>query len=84
MTTSEYRPIACAAYSELEVLILRGRELTLSLRDSGELLRGVPCDLRARAGVEYLVLRMADGEERAVRLDGFELVAPDARGEGDD
>jgi Rho-binding antiterminator len=76
VTTSDYRPIACAAYSELEVLILRGGEIELRLGDAGERVRGVPRDLRTRGGVEYLVLRVADGEDREIRLDGFALVAP--------
>ncbi len=69
MTTTDYRPIACASYSELEVLALRGTSVELRLHGPAQTLRGRIRDLLSERGVEYLLLQQADGLVRRVRLD---------------
>lgn len=69
---SDYTPIACARYSELELAILRRQRLRLSLRGRGGLHRIetlTPVNLRTRSHAEYLIARNDDGTPRVLRLD---------------
>ncbi len=70
--TTDYRPIACARYSELELAILKHH--WLRLRWHGEdgldhvgLLQ--PLDLETRAGEEFLIAEDPAGGRERVRLD---------------
>lgn len=70
--TTDYRPIACDRYSELEVLALRRqvvRALVCDADPGGRSVEGRVVDLRTRDGAEYLILQVAGDGELAVRLD---------------
>lgn len=69
---SDYTPIACARYSELELAILRRLRLRLSLRGRSGLHRIetlTPVNLRTRCHAEYLIARNDAGTPRVLRLD---------------
>ena len=73
-----YTPIDCGLHDELQLLVMRGREVEVSVRTEGpDAPPRTVCarltDVFARDGVEYL--RLATGED--VRLD--DLVAVDGR-----
>jgi transcriptional antiterminator Rof (Rho-off) len=79
---SDYAPIACARYEALELAIMHGQWLRLTLREADvdaeaatELLV-LPLDIGAADGAEWLRVRDAGGSERRLRLDGIEAVAP--------
>lgn len=68
---TDYRPIACASYDQYEIAILRRRRLHL-VWDEGNVTFDrivTPLNLRTAAGEEFLVMRLADGDVREVRLD---------------
>jgi Rho-binding antiterminator len=70
-TVTDYRPIDCAAYSELELAILRRRRLRLVWQEGNVYFdrEVTPLDLQTRAHEEFLVCRGQDGETFRVRLD---------------
>jgi transcriptional antiterminator Rof (Rho-off) len=79
--TTDYRPIACEAYSVLEVLALRREPVTVhAVGDDGALVehRGRVADLRTREGAEYLVLH-DDREGVVLRLDRIEDIYTDSQ-----
>lgn len=73
--TSDYRPIACDAYSVLERLVLRRRPVTLSYTEGGATreIAGVPVDLVTRQGAEYLEVAV-DGAALVVQLDQLQSI----------
>ena len=67
----DYRPIACGAYDELEVMAMHRARVELTWRDEKgrrETLTGRVVDTLVREGAEYLVLEQA-GQRRHIRLD---------------
>jgi len=68
--TSDYRPIACGAYDEIEVLAMRRTAVqVLSRDDKGQTLStGRLVDTAIHDGAEYLVL-LDDGCRHEIRLD---------------
>ncbi len=80
-TNDDYRPIDCGTHSELEVLVMRAFRGWVRWREHGNTVEGEArlCDLRTRAGAEYLVIETA-GSERALRLDQVQqIVDPSGR-----
>jgi transcriptional antiterminator Rof (Rho-off) len=73
--TSDYRPIACDAYSTLEMLVLRRRRVTLAYSDGGAIreVAGIPVDLVTRQGAEYLEVAV-DGDALVVQLDRLQSI----------
>ena len=69
--TTEYRPIACGAYDEIEVLAMHRARVDLLYRDDlGQEIRqvGQAVDTAVHDGAEFLVLQ--DGARRLeIRLD---------------
>lgn len=69
---SDYQPIACARHEALELAILRGQWLHLELDGTGPdaaPLLARPFDIGIADGAEWLLVRVADGGERWLRLD---------------
>lgn len=68
---SDYRSISCASYDEYEIAILHHQRLHLIWHDGNVIHDQVimPLNLRTAAGQEFLVLRLANGEVRELRLD---------------
>ncbi|HAS35165.1 MAG TPA: Rho-binding antiterminator [Flavobacteriales bacterium] len=52
---SDYIPISCSVYDELEILAMRSRVVELKLKD-GRIFHGKIVQLEARKSVEYLKL----------------------------
>ncbi len=74
---TEYAPIPCGLYSELEVLAMRRVRARVLARDDFGLsisLQGTLWTLQTRDRAEYLVLKTLDGGEESVRLDRIETV----------
>jgi transcriptional antiterminator Rof (Rho-off) len=70
--TTDYRPIACGLYDQLEVWASHAEPLQLDVRDpQGQTQRlfGVARDLRIRTGAEYLVIEDPAGKRHELRLD---------------
>ena len=68
---TDYRPIDCGRYSELELAILHRRRLHL-LWCEGNVLhrqRVLPLDLETREGEEFLHFLDQAGRRRRIRLD---------------
>ena len=63
-----YRPVSCSLHSACELAIMRQQRLWVLLVD-GRQLEGVGSDMRSRNGAEFLLLRLDDGGEEALRLD---------------
>jgi transcriptional antiterminator Rof (Rho-off) len=71
VTTTDYQPIACGAYDQLEVLAMRRVEVKLVARDEQGrevVFQGRVQDTSIHDGAEFLVLRCR-GERQVVRLD---------------
>ena len=71
MTTSDYQPIACGAYDQIEVLAMRSVEVYLVAQDEHGrevAFQGHVQDTSVHDGAEFLVLRCS-GDRREVRLD---------------
>lgn len=69
--TTEYRPIACAAYDEIEVLAMhRARVAVISLDENGAEIShsGQVVDTAIHHGAEFLVL-LEEGDRHELRLD---------------
>lgn len=69
---TDYKPISCIDYSQLEEAIVLRRELRLGWHDDDgkdhvETVR--PVDLQTRSGEEYLTILCRGGQTREVRLD---------------
>lgn len=66
-----YRSISCSRYEEYELAILQRRQLRLAWDEENVAYEQIvtPLDLRTAAGQEFLVLRLANGETRELRLD---------------
>jgi Rho-binding antiterminator len=70
--TTDYQPIACDRYSELEVLASRRATVVARFVDPGGTegtCRGQVVDLLTRDGAEHLAVRVEGGETRLLRLD---------------
>ena len=65
--TTDYTPIACGAYDELEVLAMHREAVQVCLHN-GEHVQGLACDLSTHDGVEFLLLESA-GKGLELRLD---------------
>ena len=80
--TTDYRPIACGAYDEIEVMAMHRAEVELVYLDDGEARHsrtGRIVDTAIHDGAEYLVLE-SQGERREFRLD--RIVRIDDKGSG--
>jgi transcriptional antiterminator Rof (Rho-off) len=77
---TDYRPIACDAYSVLELLAMRRAPVTVRLDGAGALqvLVGDVVDLRTRDAAEFLVLQTECGEA-LVRLDRIREISEGAQ-----
>lgn len=76
---TDYRPIACALYSQYEVAVLHRTPLRLRWRDPVGVVHVevlMPEDLETRNGEEFLLARTPAGEPRRVRLDRLATVSP--------
>ena len=76
MTTIDYRPIACGAYDEIEILAMRrARVEVVSLDDDGHQVRraGQVVDTAIHDGAEFLVL-LSGGDRLEIRLDRIERI----------
>jgi len=73
---TDYQPISCGAYSELELAIMHRERLRLTWVDGNvihdEVLR--PVDLQTRNHEEFLLCEDADGGELSIRLDRIRRV----------
>jgi len=72
MEPTDYTPIDCGLYSELELAIMHRTRLQISWYDaqgSPHLEVLVPIDLRTRHGEEFLVAVDSLGAAREIRLD---------------
>lgn len=81
MTDDAYRPIACSLHDRLEILALRGRPVTLRVREPDGGVRELEdrvVDWVARDGAEWVVT--GGGEE--IRLDRLVAVDGVVFGEG--
>lgn len=68
---SDYRPISCGAYDEIEVLAMRRTRVALTRVDdtgSQERLEGFVVDTSIHDGAEFLVLEVAQ-RRMEIRLD---------------
>ena len=80
--TTDYRPIACGAYDEIEVMAMHRAEVELVYLDDAEARHsctGRIVDTAIHGGAEYLVLE-SQGERLEFRLD--RIVRIDERGSG--
>jgi len=70
-TESDYQPISCASYDAYEIAILHRQRLHLVWSDGNVIYDQIvtPLNLHTRDHQEFLVLRLAQGEVREVRLD---------------
>lgn len=70
-TENDYHPIPCASYDQYEIAIMHHRPMHLTWHEGNVIYDQVvtPLNLRTAHGAEFLVLRLADGETREVRLD---------------
>lgn len=69
---TDYRPVACKIYAELELAILWRRMLRIGWRDSNgacHLAALWPRNLVTRSHEEYLVAEDIDGNQLEIRLD---------------
>ena len=68
---TDYQPIACARYDQYEIAILHRQRLRLVWEEGNVIYDQVvmPVNLRTAHGEEFLVLRLAGGEIREIRLD---------------
>lgn len=66
--TSDYQPIACGAYDEIEVLAMHKTAVKVVTEDDSEALCGTVKDTAIHDGAEFMVLN-AEGERVEVRLD---------------
>jgi transcriptional antiterminator Rof (Rho-off) len=69
---SDYRPISCRAYAQLEQAILRGTRLRAAWRSHptrNHLAQLEPLDLQARSGEEFLIAQDEEGRRLRIRLD---------------
>lgn len=69
---TDYRPIACEIYAELELAILRRKRLRLAWRDcdgTHHVARLRPKDLMTRRHEEYLLCEDGGGNRVEIRLD---------------
>lgn len=79
--TTEYVPIACDRYSELEVLAMRRLRANVQVEDdSGAFVKvkGVVWTLQTRERAEYLIVKTPDGGEESLRLDRVVRIADHA------
>lgn len=70
--TNDYKPIACGAYDELEVLAMHRASVQVNLR-GGDRVQGQACDTAIHDGAEFLVLE-SGGKKQALRLDQIEKI----------
>ena len=79
MTTSDYRPIACGAYDQIEVLAMHRTRVELLIADhAGEhRVSGQVVDTSIHDGCEFLVL--IEGDQRhEIRLDHIASIYDEA------
>jgi transcriptional antiterminator Rof (Rho-off) len=77
-TNSDYRPIGCGAYDEIELLAMRRARVALTqVDDTGgrQCLEGNVVDTSVHDGGEFVVLEMAEGRLE-VRLDRIVEMRP--------
>ncbi|MEX0729582.1 MAG: hypothetical protein WED00_03325 [Aquisalimonadaceae bacterium] len=78
--TTDYRPIACETYAELEVAIMQGSRLRVAWYTRNGLPHVsclLPIDLRTRRGEEFLIARVPPGRaEVEIRLDRIRRFVP--------
>ena len=83
--TTDYRPIACVQHDRLEILVMQRAHVSAWYREaSGAPLctvDGRVTDTCVRNGAEYLLLLVADGATRALRLDLIDRIDNQATGE---
>lgn len=63
----DYRPIACALHSELELAVMH--RIRLRATHEGGLVEGIASDMGSEAGAEYLHLTDQAGNRHSLRLD---------------
>lgn len=66
-----YQPVSCANHDQYEIAILHGNKMHLTWQ-TGNIIHDqvvTPLNLRTAQGEEYLILRLASGEQAEVRLD---------------
>ena len=69
---TDYRPVACELYAELELAILRRRRLRLVWRDcdgTHHVATLRPMDLRTRHHEEFLISEDSEANSVEIRLD---------------
>ncbi|MCW8826791.1 MAG: Rho-binding antiterminator [Gammaproteobacteria bacterium] len=71
---SDYTPITCAQHSEYELMAMHRNSVMLRVVGASEDITGTVVDITTRSGCEYMVLLLAGGEKREVRLDLIESV----------
>lgn len=76
--TTDYRPVACALHSELELLCMSGRPVALSWSADHDAHSTVatPLDVITRDRAEFLVADTAEGERIEIRLDRLGPLPP--------
>lgn len=77
--TTDYRPITCEEYAELEAAILQGALLRIGWRDQDGLIHVsslMPLDLRTRRSEEFLVAGAPDRTRLEIRLDRIRRFVP--------
>jgi Rho-binding antiterminator len=67
----DYKPISCASYDQYEIAIMHKQKLRLSWHEDNVVFDQIvtPLNLRTAQGMEFLIMRTAEGETREVRLD---------------
>lgn len=77
-TTDGYVPISCDVHSQLELAIMHRQRLHARWHDGNVWRDGIvlPLDLQTRQGEEFLICRLATGEDMDIRLDRLTRYAP--------
>lgn len=76
---TDYRPIPCHIYAELEVAIMHQVRMRVAWRTPGGHTRVeplLPTDLQTRSHEEFLRARDSRGQELEIRLDRIARFAP--------
>lgn len=76
--TDVYVPIACDVHSRLELAVMHRQQLHARWRDGNVWRDAVvtPLDLQTRRGEEFLLCRLATGEDIDIRLDHLTRFTP--------
>lgn len=73
MASDTYTPIPCGDYDMLEIACMH--RYRIRLRTSGAILTGIAHDLNVVNHEEFLLLKLDDGTEEAVRIDKLHHLA---------